>query len=376
MEGASDSTRRGDRTPDPDASFPGLRPSAFPDTALRALLHDAGIDPDRAAEARAASWNRHGAILHCHLPGTHVAYGRRGCYPALSLTGAACAQDCAHCGGALLRSMPDASDPGRLIELCEGVAARGGRGVLLTGGCDGMGRLPWNAFLKAIARIKARTGLHVSVHCGMVDRALALGLKDAGVDQALVDIIGSPETYREVYGLDDGGRHLETCLDALASAGLDIVPHVVAGLHFGQILGEERALRLVRTLRPKLLVLVCLMPLPGTRMARVSPPRPADVARLVLLARELLPDSRLSLGCARPRRTSEELERLALLCGVNSMALPCEETLELATALGMETRFAPTCCSLPCPEPDTDAEGAGDGLPPPFAAGQPFRTAL
>ena len=297
-------------------------------------------------QARELSWARHGKKILFYLPGMFVRDGVQGQYPALSVTGRDCAQHCAHCGGALLQSMPDVSKPDSLLEKCRALEAQGVQGVLLSGGCDGRGRVPWKNFIRAIAEVKRQTGLFVSVHCGMLDAPTARDLKSAGADQALIDIIGSAETYYKVYHLEDGPELLDSSLEALAQAGLPVVPHIVAGLHFGRLLGESWALEIVARHPPALLVIVACMTLPGTDMAGMTPPGAREVCGVILRARELMPDTEISLGCARPRKGAADLEELALLAGVNRMALPSQEAVAMAASMGLEAQFRKTCCSV------------------------------
>jgi len=177
-------------------------------------------------------------------------------------------------------------------------------------------------FTDTIAAIKQETGLYISVHCGMVDKREAKALRSAGVDQALIDVIGSDQTYASVYHLPDGLRLLRQSLEALAYAGLPVVPHIVAGLHFGRLMGENHALEILARHPPELLVIVAYMNLPGTAMENVRQPDPRGVCGLVIRARELMPNSQISLGCARPRKDASALEVLSLRAGINRMALP------------------------------------------------------
>lgn len=297
------------------------------------------------AKARELSWQHHGRRIGFYLPGMFAVGATRGRYPALSLTGQACALTCEHCRGMLLRTMLPATDPDTLVEQCRALEAAGNVGVLISGGCDPDGRLPWEAFAPALATVKATTGLLVSVHCGFLDRRDALALKAAGVDQALIDIIGSDDTYRLVYHVEGGGARLEKALAALGEAGLPVVPHIVCGLHYGELRGEARALDMVAELDPDLVVVLSLMNLPGTPMAATPPPSPDDVADVLVAARLRLPRAAMSLGCARPRGQTR-LELLALAAGVNRMALPADETRERAAALGLAIAYHRTCCSV------------------------------
>ncbi len=267
-------------------------------------------------------------------------------FAAISLTGRACALDCAHCGHRLLETMLPAPTAVGLAELGRRLKAEGCEGVLISGGADARGRVPLGAHLEAMAGLKA-LGLTVIVHTGLVDAAGARELAQAGVDQALFDVIGDDETVRQVYGLPYRAADYEQGLAVLREAGLAVAPHIVAGLHFGQFRGELRALEIVQRVGAEVLVIVVLRPLPGSRMARVRPPAPEQVGRLVATARLLLPGTPLTLGCARPAgRAGAEMEALALRAGVNALAYPHPDTVRLAAGLGLEATFRESCCTL------------------------------
>ena len=67
-------------------------------------------------------------------------------------------------------------------------------------------------------------------------------MESAGVDTAMMDVIGAEETIREVYHLDRPVEDFEATLAALCATRMEVVPHIVIGLHYGRILGEARAL--------------------------------------------------------------------------------------------------------------------------------------
>jgi uncharacterized radical SAM superfamily protein len=277
------------------------------------------VEPERAhelegllAKARELSWAAHGRALEVFLPGMFVAYGRRGRYPAVSITARACGRRCGHCGGRLLETMLPAITAEELVALGQRLWARGQAGMLLSGGGDEAGRLPWGPLLPAIAELRASTGLTLTAHVGRVDAATATALKAAGVGQALVDVVGADQTAREVLRLADGLAGQAETLAACAGAGLEVVPHLIVGLHHGRLLGEERALEIIAGMSPARVVFVVFMPLPGTALAGAVPPAPVEVARLLARARLALPTARHHLGCARPRgRHRRELDPLA-----------------------------------------------------------------
>ncbi|MBW2095878.1 MAG: radical SAM protein [Deltaproteobacteria bacterium] len=296
-------------------------------------------------QARELSWERFGKKITFYVPGMFAYNGIKGKYPALSITGEQCALHCDHCAGKLLETMISTSDPGQLVETCRRLKKKGTLGVLLSGGCDREGRLPWDDFLPAISKIKKETGLYVSVHCGLLDDKTAFQLKKAGVDQALLDVIGDDRTYREVYHVDFGVSRIASTLEALHRAGLAMIPHVVCGLYYGKIEGEMRALDMIARFHPEQVVIVSLMGIPGTPMAKLPGPRPTEIAEIIAEARLRMADSRVSLGCARERGNAL-IDTLALEAGVNRMVIPSEEALVLAREYGLEIRYQRTCCSV------------------------------
>lgn len=300
---------------------------------------------DRLAEARRTSRRHHGRTLTFFLPGMFRLDGRTGKYPALSVTGRDCAFSCEHCKGVLLKTMLPCPSPDELLARARELKARGNHGILVSGGCDGSGQLPWARFAPALRRIKAETGLIVSVHAGFPDARQAELLKEAGVDQVLVDVIGDDGTLSQVYHAPFGVERVRETLRVLRETGLALVPHVVCGLHFGRLAGERRALEMIAESDPQALVIVSLSPLPGTPLRGATPPRPEEVAEIIAEARFLMPQVPISLGCARARG-SRVLEKLAIDAGVNRLALPSPDTVDYAKAAGLRIRFQKTCCSV------------------------------
>ena len=304
------------------------------------------------------AWNvareNHGSNFTFYLPGM-IRYGKiRGLYPALSLTGDRCQLLCEHCKGLLLKPMIKASNPETLVTKCCKLAHSGHSGVLLSGGSDLEGRLPWGKFYRAIQRIKTETDLFISVHSGFLDFSTAVALKEAGVDQALIDVMGDEETAKKIYHLDSLQKVI-TSLENLFKSGLDVVPHIVAGLMHGKIHGEYNALHIISRFNPSSFVIVVLTPLKGTPMSGVLPPSPIEVARLIATARLMMPHTPISLGCERPRnKEGHIMEELAIYAGATRMAVWSKKTIDLALNLGLKPLFQPTCCSVPYREEFSD----------------------
>lgn len=303
-------------------------------------------------ESRELSWRYHGRKIRFYAPGfvhyeTPYFCSSPHAFPSISITDRRCALRCKHCQGRILETMIPATTPEELIEVCKNVKKRGGVGCLISGGCLPDGSVPLDGFVDAIAEVKRRLGLTVVVHTGLISGVTARGLRWAGVDAALIDVIGSDETIREVYRLDAGVDDYERSLRALCEAGIPTVPHVLVGLHYGRLRGELRSLEMIAKYEPAAVIVIALIPIEGTPMGKVEPPSPEDVLRVLVAARFMLPrGTPLVLGCARPRGEHRaRTDRSAVRAGVNAIAFPSVGAIRLAEEMGLETSFSPLCCS-------------------------------
>jgi len=267
-------------------------------------------------------------------------------FASISLTGRHCELQCDHCRGRMLETMLPASNPDALLTHAQHLLERGCEGLLISGGCDLDGAVPVGPYLSAIARVRS-LGLRVIVYTGLLDRETVEGLKSTGVDQVLLDIVGDEATIRRILHLERTPADYEHALAMVREAGIPVAPHVIAGLHYGELRGELDAMEIIRRHGADVVVIVVLRPLPHTPLAH-TPVMAADtVGRLVAVARLLFPATPLTLGCARPSGLLKaEIERLAVLAGVNSLAYPDPATVNLASALGLRTSFVESCCTL------------------------------
>ena len=300
----------------------------------------------RMEKAREISQSMHGKKITFFLPGIFTLNGVTGKYPAVSITGNRCDLCCEHCKGTLLHSMIHTETPEQLVNRCISQWERGAFGLLISGGCDRMGRLPWETFLPAIEEIKRKTDLFISVHSGIVDALTARRLKDAGVDQALIDVIGDDETYQAIYHVDFGISKIINSLEHLQDAGIPVIPHVVCGLYYGRIRGEKKAVNIISRFDVDQVVIVSLMNLPGPKGTRFELPTAEEIAGVIVETRERIPHAEISLGCAR-QRGNTRIETMAIEAGVNRMAIPSDEAIALAEKSGLEIRYQSTCCSVP-----------------------------
>ncbi|HMK95440.1 MAG TPA: radical SAM protein [Candidatus Limnocylindrales bacterium] len=267
-------------------------------------------------------------------------------FPTISVTGTSCALNCKHCAGKVLETMQTAVTPEKLFELCSNLKRDGAVGCLVSGGCLPDGSVPLDGFMDALGRVKRDLGLTVFVHTGIVNFETAASLKKAGVDAALIDVIGSFETTKKVLNLDFVLQDFLDALKALEKSGLNFVPHVLVGLDEGKLKGEFDALKIIAEVKPAALVLIAFMPIHGTAMERTKPPTPESIAKVASVARLMFPETPLMLGCMRPKGASRpETDVLALKAGVDAIAFPSEEAVKFAESRGWKTSFSSCCCA-------------------------------
>ncbi|MHA2144926.1 MAG: radical SAM protein [Candidatus Thorarchaeota archaeon] len=268
-------------------------------------------------------------------------------FPSISVTGKGCALGCEHCNAELLDPMIPATTPEALWKEFNEIKNRGGSGCLISGGATPKGDTPLMDFIPTIKRGKDELGLDLVVHTGVVYPETAEALGEAGIDGAMLDIIGSDDTLKQIYHLDKSVKIFDESMSHLESFGVPYMPHIIAGLHYGELKGEAEAIRMIANHKPNSVVVVAFMPLDRTPMENVTPASPIDIARVILATRLVIQEIPLILGCARPlgghRRKTDTL---AIDAGVNGIAYPSDEGYEYAEEKGFKLSFADQCCSL------------------------------
>ncbi|HTQ74279.1 MAG TPA: radical SAM protein [Burkholderiales bacterium] len=317
-------------------------------------LEDAGFD-----EALVADMERTGGALasrairfstptfrsysSCELDGCG-----KNSFPAFSVTAGGCALDCDHCQAKILEPMIPATSPAVLERrVREMIATQDLRGFLLSGGSNRKNEIRYERYYPAIERLKREfPHLKIAIHSALTDSGRARGMADAGVDTAMMDVIGAQETIREVYHLDRPVEDFEATLAALCATKMEVVPHIVIGLHYGRILGEARALDIVSRHPIHSLVLVVVMPFyarPGT----FRTPDAHEAGRIFVEARRRIPDREVLLGCARPPGLHRRVtDAYAVMAGLDGVAFPAEGTLAVANAIGRPAVQEHACCSM------------------------------
>ncbi len=253
---------------------------------------------------------------------------------------------CKHCRGKLLIPLLPATTSQELEKKALLLHRQGAKGVLITGGCDERGRVPVKSLIPAIRAIKERTGMLLIAHTGFISREEALTLKDSGLDGIGFDVIGDMTTAMEVYGLEVTENEYVESLHAMEDSGIMIFPHVCVGLHFGELRGEFRALEMIQNVTPETIIITGLMPVAGTPIQHIKP-EPSDFRKVIKRALEMFPDKPVVLGCAHSSgKDREEIEKIALECGVRGIAAPTMRTVRFVKEKGYTINYYGTCCGL------------------------------
>jgi len=154
--------------------------------------------------------------------------------------------------------MIPAESPEALREVFQELREQKVAGCLVSGGCGLDGAVPLEPFLDVMAEAKRQFGIRMVVHTGMLSEDVGRKLGRIGIDAALIDVVGSEETMREIYGLEHTVKDYDRSLGVLERERVPIVPHVLVGLHYGALKGEFDALRTVARHSPAAVVVIGL----------------------------------------------------------------------------------------------------------------------
>lgn len=269
-------------------------------------------------------------------------------FPAFSITAGACGLNCDHCQAKILEPMLPATSPEMLDRKVRHlIAMQNLRGFLLSGGSNRRNEIRYERFYPVVERLKRDfPHLRIAIHTALTDAAGARAMEAAGVDTAMMDVIGADATIREVYHLDRPVADFEATLAALCATSMQVTPHIVIGLHYGRILGEPAALDIIARHPVSSLVLVVVMPFYAVA-GTYAVPDTAEVGRIFAEARARLPDRQVLLGCARPPGMHKRVtDAYAVMAGLDGIAFPADGTVAVARAIGRPFEQQHACCSI------------------------------
>lgn len=269
-------------------------------------------------------------------------------FPSFSITAGACGLNCDHCQAKILEPMIPATSPEMLDMKVRHLAhTQGLNGFLLSGGSNRRNEIRYERFYPVVERLKRDfPTMRIAIHTALTDERGARAMEAAGVDTAMMDVIGADETIRDVYHLERPVADFEATLAALCSTTMEVTPHIVIGLHYGRILGEANALDIVARHRVNALVLVVVMPFyaaPGM----FAVPDTTDVGRIFVEARRRLADRQVLLGCARPPGMHKRVtDAYAVMAGLDGIAFPADGAVAVAQAVGRPHEQEHACCAI------------------------------
>ncbi|MEM8688930.1 MAG: radical SAM protein [Pseudomonadota bacterium] len=269
-------------------------------------------------------------------------------FPAFSITAGACALMCDHCQAKILEPMIPATNPEMLDQKVRDlILLQNLQGFLLSGGSNRHNEIKYERFYPVIEGLKRDfPHLKIAIHTALTDAPRARAMESAGVDTAMMDVIGAQETIEQVYHLDRPVDDFEATLDALCATSMEIVPHIVVGLHYGRILGEANALDIVSRHGIHSLVLVVIMPFYAKSGTFITPDT-RDVGEIFLEARTRVADRQVLLGCARPPGMHKRVtDAYAVMAGLDGIAFPADGTVAVAETVGRAYHQEHACCSI------------------------------
>ncbi|WP_338465608.1 hypothetical protein RXV95_08430 [Novosphingobium sp. ZN18A2] len=269
-------------------------------------------------------------------------------FPAFSITAGECALNCDHCQKKILEPMIPATKPDMLDrKVRDLIMLQGLRGFLLSGGSNRRNEINYDRFYPVIEGLKRDFPfLQIAIHTALVDEPAAKRMESAGVDSAMMDVIGAQETIRDVYHLDRPVEDFEAALAALCGTSMSVVPHIVLGLHYGRMLGEPAAFDMVSRYGIDSLVLVVIMDIYAKAGTFATPDR-HEIGRMFMESRERLPDKKVLLGCARPAGMHKRVtDAYAVMAGLDGIAFPAEGAVAVANMTGRTFEQEHSCCSI------------------------------
>jgi lipoyl synthase len=325
--------------------------------ALREIeaLEDLPFDPGLVGALEDRARQRPLGLMRFFTP-TFRAYASEelpGCgrasYPAFSVTGAACALNCDHCRAKILEPMIPATSPADLDRKVRDLAlVKKLGGFLLSGGSNRRNEVRYERYYPVIERLKRDfPHLRIAAHTALIDHVRARRMESAGIDVAMMDVIGAEATIREVYHLDRPVADFEATLAALTDTSMEVVPHVVIGLHYGRLLGEDAALEIVARHEIDALVLVVVSPIYAAPERPFATVAVDDVARVFVSARRSIEHAPVQLGCVRPHGWHKLMtDAYAVMAGFDGIAYPADGIVTLARAIGRPIEQEHACCSI------------------------------
>ncbi len=248
-------------------------------------------------------------------------------FTPISITGLKCELNCKHCNRYYLKHMLFATTKDKLYSVAKILKEKGINGIVLSGGSRKDGTVPLDEFDDAIRKIKDELNMKILAHTGPINEKQVRILDKAGLDSSLLDVVGSKDVTKKVFGIEISESRFIKTIEAINNSNIRLGPHIICGLDFGNInenTHELKALDIIRRHAKNLdtIVIVILIPTKGTEMENVPMPDIEKVGRIIAIA-NLMFDVEIALSCVRPgTRYREKLDLEAVKAGITKIAVP------------------------------------------------------
>ncbi len=259
-----------------------------------------------------------------------------------------CPEDCAFCSQSMHYDAPAQRHAflplADVLAAARATQASGATHFCIVVAVRGPDRRLMDQVLRAVEGVRAETGLEVDCSLGILDRAQAEALRDAGVYRYNHNLETSRSFFGEIVTTHSWEERVETCR---------LVREVGMGLCSGGILGMgetwEQRLEFafeLRGLEPDEVPLNFLNPRPGTPLAGRRPLKPSEALRAIAIFRLVFPDRIIRYAGGR-ELVMRDLQALGLVGGVNGMIVgnylttvgqPVGEDMRMLDDLGMPVR--------------------------------------
>lgn len=268
--------------------------------------------------------------------GNHIMFYKPTHTVAVSITGAECGLDCAHCGKHYLRGMVP------IIRAQQEAEKRGAGSLLISGGCDQSGRIKLDRFIDMIKILKRYR--RINLHVGIPNHSDIEAIKELA-DVVSLDIPASDNIIKKVYGLELTTGHYIRSYKILRCE-VEVVPHICLGLE-EEVEPEIELIDTLKEAAPEKLCIIIFTPTRGTRLENRPPPDINNVLAVITRARTRMPDTNIILGCMRPGgEYRKKLDEMAVEAGINGIVMPAISAVRRAEELGLETEWNFECCAL------------------------------
>lgn len=239
----------------------------------------------------------------------------------LSIKTGGCAEDCGYCNQSAHFDTGLKAD--KLMEAEHVLSAAkkakaGGAGRFCMGAAW---RAPkdrdMDALCDMVSDVKA-LGLETCMTLGMLSDAQAVRLSAAGLDYYNHNIDTSPEDYGRVISTRTFEDRLHT-LNLVRESGMKVCCGGIVGMgetaedHIGLLMALANL-----NPAPESVPINALVPVPGTPLGESDPVHPIDFARIIAVARIMMPQSYVRLSAGR-ESMSDEAQALCFMAGANSI---------------------------------------------------------